>query len=95
MKAYMIIRVEIEDPALLKEYQAVAPAAIKKYNGNIIVRGGAIINLEGAKDTRRTIVIEFPSLADAETFYHSAEYTHACELREGIGKFEILAIEGV
>ena len=94
MKAYMVIRVEIEDPALLKDYQAAAPAAIEKYNGKIIVRAGSIINLEGPEDSRRTIIIEFSSLADAEIFYKSPEYTDACKLREGIGKFEIFAIEG-
>lgn len=95
MKAYVIIRVEIEDPTLLKGYQAVAPAAIEKYKGKIIVRGGTVINFEGPEDTRRTIVIEFPSLLDAEVFYHSAEYTEACKRREGIGKFEIFGVEGI
>lgn len=94
MNAYVIIRVDIEDPTLLKDYQAVAPAAIAKYNGKIIVRGGAIINFEGSEDSRRTIIIEFPSLSEAEIFYHSPEYTDACKLRKGIGKFEVFAIEG-
>jgi len=40
MKAYVIIRVEIEDSTQLKDYQAVAPAAIAQYHGKIIVRGG-------------------------------------------------------
>ena len=95
MKAYVIVRVEIEDPSLLKDYQALAPGAIEKYNGKIIVRGGTLINFEGPEDTRRTIIIEFPSLADTELFYNSAEYTDACKAREGIGKFEIFAIEGL
>jgi len=34
-------------------------------------------------------------MAQAETFYHSPEYTHACKLREGIGAFDIMAVEGV
>ncbi len=95
MKAYVIIRVEIEDPAQLKDYQALAPAAISQYHGKIIVRGGAIISLEGPADTRRTIIIEFASMAQAEAFYHSPEYTRACKLRDGIGSFEIMAIEGI
>jgi len=95
MKAYVIIRVEIDDPTQLKDYQAVAPAAIDQYHGKIIVRGGAITSLEGPADTRRTIIIEFDSMAQAEAFYHSPEYTKACKLREGIGKFDIMAVEGI
>lgn len=79
MKAYVIVRVEREDPALLKGYQALAPEAIEKYNGKIIVRGG-------------TLIIEFPSLADTVLFYNSAEYQDACKAREGI---EIFGIEGL
>jgi len=95
MKAYVIIRVEIDDPTLLKDYQAVAPAIIAQYHGNIIVRGGAITSFEGPADTRRTIIIEFSSMSNAEKFYQSPEYTYACKLREGIGSFEIMGIEGV
>lgn len=38
-----------------------------------LVEGGKIKNLEG-KEMDRIVVIEFPSMEDAEKFYHSDEY---------------------
>ena len=34
-----------------------------------------MVTLEGQEETRRIIIIEFPSLDDAKQFYHSEEYT--------------------
>ena len=39
----------------------------------ILSRGGRIKNLEG-EEMNRIVVIEFPSMEQAESFYHSDEY---------------------
>ena len=95
MSAYVIIRVKVNDPSLLKEYQKVAPEAIEKYNGKLIVRGGEMTSLEGPEENRRIVIIEFSSLDIAKEFYHSKEYTEAIALRKNVAEFEILAIEGI
>ncbi len=95
MPAYMIIRVAVDDPAQLKAYQDAAPPVVKKYGGKFIVRGGATVALEGQADSRRIVVIEFPELSDVQAFYHSPEYSEARKLREGIGSFEAIAVDGV
>jgi len=95
MPAYMLIRVDIDDPAQLKAYQTATPPIVEKYRGRFIVRGGASVTLEGPAETRRLVVIEFPTLSDAEAFYRSPEYAKARKLREGIGSFEFVAVEGV
>lgn len=51
--------------------------------------------MEGPEENRRIVIIEFPSLDDARSFYHSADYTHAIELRRDIAEFEIIAVDGV
>lgn len=95
MPAYMLIRIAVDDPAQLKAYQVAAPPIVEKYRGKFIVRGGSPVTLEGAADFRRIVVIEFPELSDAQAFYHSSEYSEARKLREGIGSFEAVAIDGV
>jgi len=95
MPAYMIIRIAVDDPARLKPYQAVAPSVVEKYRGRFVVRGGSTVTLEGPPESRRMVVIEFPELEDAEAFYHSKEYAEARRLREGVGVFECVAVEGV
>lgn len=95
MPAYVVIRIEVTDPGLLKDYQAAAPAIIDKYRGRFIARGGSVLTLEGPGETRRIVIIEFPELSDAEAFYHSPEYTQARKLRNGIAVAEIIAVEGI
>lgn len=95
MPAYMLIRVEVDDPVQLKAYQAATPPIVEKYRGKFIVRGGASVTLEGPDETRRLVIIEFPALSDAEAFYRSPEYAEARKLREGIGSFEFVAVDGV
>ncbi|MCG8427554.1 MAG: DUF1330 domain-containing protein, partial [Chromatiales bacterium] len=95
MTAYIVARVEVDDPALLKEYMASTPPIIKKYGGKFIARGIPAVTFEGPEESRRVVIIEFPSLADAEAYYHSAEYSEARKLREGIAIAEFIGIEGV
>ena len=95
MSAFMIIRIEVDDPARLRDYQTAAPPVVEKYHGRFIVRGGPHVTLEGPDESRRLVVIEFPDLPAAEAFYHSPEYAEARKLREGIGVFEAVAVEGV
>jgi uncharacterized protein (DUF1330 family) len=95
MAAYIIIRIDVDDPGLLKAYQTAAPPIIEKYGGKFIVRGGSVTTLEGPDESRRIVIIEFPELSDAEAFYHSPEYTQARKLREGSAVAEFIAVNGV
>ncbi len=58
------------------------------------MRGGATETLEGLEDKRRTVILEFPGSAEAKAYYHSPEYTEARTLREGIGSFEVMIVDG-
>ncbi|GKT12238.1 MAG: hypothetical protein ISEC1_P1213 [Thiomicrorhabdus sp.] len=95
MSAYVIIKIKTENPALLKDYQAVAPAIIEQFQGKFLARGGEVERLEGTEEVRRTVIIEFPSLEIANAFYDSEAYQHAISLREGAATAEILAVGGI
>ena len=79
---------------LYREYTRATPAAIEKFGGRFVVRGGETITLEGPQETGRLVIIEFPSLDNAKAFYHSEEYSRAKKLREGAATGQFLAIEG-
>ncbi len=94
MPAYLIARVEVTDWSRYRQYTQRTPAAIERYGGRFIVRGGDTITLEGPAETRRLIVIEFPTLEQAKSFYNSPEYREARKLREGASTGEFIAVEG-
>jgi uncharacterized protein (DUF1330 family) len=95
MPAYLVIRLSTDTPEKLKDYQLATPAIIAQYHGKFLARGGKVVTLEGPSETRRVVLIEFPSLAEAEAFYHSPEYTQARKLRDGNAVAEFIAVEGV
>ncbi len=94
MPAYIIARVAVTDWDRYREYTKVTPAAIARFGGRFIVRGGQMVTLEGPPETGRVVIIEFPSLDQAKAFYHSEEYSAVRKLREGAATGQFLAIEG-
>ena len=77
MKGYVVTVYKIiKDENVLKNYALKAKEAIEKYKGKFLVRGGRKITTEGS-ESPRTVVIEFPSFTEAETFFYSKEYQDA------------------
>ena len=72
---------KIENTETLKKYAVKATAAIGKYSGKFLVRGGKNIVTEG-KNFVRTVVIEFDSFEKTKNFFYSPEYQAAHELLE-------------
>ena len=95
MPAYVIVRVEVTDWDKYNEYLKVGPSTIGQYGGRFIARGGDIVTLEGPEETRRMVILEFPSLAEAKAWYNSKEYQDAKKLRSGASIGSLVAIEGV
>ena len=94
MKSYWIALYEtIEDTEILKKYAVKATAAITKYSGKFLVRGGKNITLEG-NQSPRTVIVEFPTFSDAEKCYNSNEYQEALSILKGFAKRNLQIIEG-
>jgi uncharacterized protein (DUF1330 family) len=94
MPAYLIARVNVTDPAKYENYKALAPAAIAQYGGKYLARGGATETLEGEAESRRVVILEFPDMEAARTFYNSPEYTAAKAERAGAGDGQFIIVEG-
>ena len=75
-KGYWIGMVDVKNQDEYKKYADLARSALLKAGAKILSRGGKIKNLEG-KMINRVVIVEFPSLEDAEKFYNSDEYASA------------------
>ena len=94
MKGYWIVKVNVLDLEKQKEYATHATEAVKKYQGQFLVRGGKQSTKEG-KEYERNVVVEFPSYDQAQSAYESEEYQSAKKIL-GDNKDRIFAIvEGV
>ncbi len=95
MSAYVIVRVNVHRMEQFREYMKLTPATLEKFGGRFIVRGGETATLEGPEETRRIVVIEFPSLENAKAWYASREYEEAKKVREGAAEASFVAVAGV
>ncbi|MEO0391511.1 MAG: DUF1330 domain-containing protein [Pseudomonadota bacterium] len=92
-KGYWIAHNIVSDAEAYKAYQAANGAVFARYGARFLVRGGAQENPEGAWNDR-TVVIEFPSYADAQACYNSAEYQAAKALRDPVSQGNLVIVEG-
>ena len=94
MPAYIIAMVNVTDPEQYAKYARLTPAAIEKFGGRFVVRGGRAETLEGDLRPGRVVVIEFPSFERASEFYHSDEYQSARRLRLGAADASFILADG-
>ena len=95
MAAYIIARSDVTNADQYENYKAAAPAAIAKYGGTYLARGGAVETVEGDDESRRVVILEFPDMDAARTFYNSPEYTAAREQRAGAANGQFVIVEGL
>ena len=94
MKGYVVcVYKSISNEEKLKEYAVKAKAAVEKYKGKFLIRGGKSVNNEGEKSPR-TVVIEFPSYNEANSFYNSKEYQEAHSILKGYAVRQHQTVEG-
>lgn len=94
MSAYVIAQVEVTDPETFAQYSAQVPATIEPYGGRYLVRGGATQAIEGDWAPPRLVVIEFPSMDQAKTWYGSEAYKPLIALRQQSAKTHLSFVEG-
>jgi uncharacterized protein (DUF1330 family) len=94
MKGYVVcVYKSINNEEKLKEYAVKARAAVEKYKGKFLVRGGRSTTNEGG-ESPRTVVIEFPTYNEANSFYNSKEYQEAHIVLKGHAVRHHQTIEG-
>ena len=94
MKGYVVcVYKNITNEEKLKEYAIKARAAVEKFKGKFLIRGGRSTSNEGEKSPR-TVVIEFPSFDDAKAFYQSKEYQEAHSILKGFAERQHQIVEG-
>ena len=94
MKGYVVcVYKNISNEKKLKEYAIKARAAVEKYEGKFLIRGGKTKTNEG-EDSPRTVVLEFASYDEANLFYNSKEYQDAHKILKGHAIRHHQTIEG-
>jgi len=95
MKAYCIVYEIVDDPEMFDQYRRQVMPTIEAHAGRFLVRGGAFSALEGEMPFQRIAVLEFPSRAQAEAWYHSPDYQRILPLRTQAARCQFILADGV
>ncbi len=95
MPAYLIVNIQVNDPAAYERYKADVPALIRKHGGEYLVRGGQCDVIEGNWRPNRLVLFRFPSLEAIRALDADPEYRPLKKLRHSVAYTESVAVEGV
>ena len=95
MPAYIIVSIDIKDPVRYEDYKEMVPPTLARYGGRFLVRGGRVHVREGTWSRGRFVMLEFPTLEQAQAWYDSPEYAPARALRHSISTADLFIAEGI
>jgi uncharacterized protein (DUF1330 family) len=95
MKSYIIVDVNITDPARYEDYKKLTPDSLKPFDGKFVVRGGNTEVLEGDWEPGRVVILEFPSFAKAKAWWSSENYASAKAIRQSASETRMIVVEGI
>lgn len=92
MSAFVIIDLEVHDPALMARYEEQAIALLEKYNARPVVRNFDAELYEGERRPSWLVVLEFPNKETVRAFYDSPEYQPMKQLRWKAAKSKSIVV---
>lgn len=93
LEAFLIVQLDVTDPERYEEYRRVVSPTVSRHDGTYLVRGGQFELFEGAAPGR-LVIIRFPSFDAARTWYYSADYAAARDIRQAAARGNLSLVEG-
>ncbi len=93
MSGYLVGYVQINDPEGYAEYMLHTPRLVAEHGGRFIARGGNVEVLEGEPESRRMVVLEFPSTEEARDFFTGEVYAPYAAMRKAAADSQFLLLD--
>lgn len=94
MSYYFIAQIRITDDQMYQKYIEEAGKVFRKYNGRYLAVDNDPLVLEGTWDYTRTVLIEFESKDDFDTWYHSDDYQEILAYRLKAAECDSILVKG-
>jgi uncharacterized protein (DUF1330 family) len=95
MAATVVVDIEVLEPVEYEEYKLLAAPTVGAYGGRYVARGGAVEVLEGDWLPNRLVILEFPTVAQAQAWWASPEYSRAKAIRQRTARTNMVLVAGV
>lgn len=83
----------VTDPVKLEEYRSRVLETVQKFGGRYVVVGGTCELVEGRWQPTFPVLVRFPSLKDAYSWYGSREYSEIKPLRTSATECDVVFME--
>ena len=93
-KGYLIANIRVHDKEVFEKFKSMSTPLISEYGGKLLVRTPEVDRREGDV-TGLVVMLEFPNIKMARTFYESGSYTAAKLVREGGSSTDLCLVEGL
>jgi uncharacterized protein (DUF1330 family) len=95
MSAYMITFIrKVRDRAAFEEYRRLGVSSLDGTNATLRVMPGHVDVLEG-EPVEMVAVVEFPTMAEAQAWYHSPKYQELVQRRLAAADCQAVMVEGM
>ena len=96
MATYLVVDTLLTNPELYEQYKLKARPIVEHYGGEYLARGGKLSVKEDALwSPTRVVLIRFPTAAQAEQFYQSAEYQAVLGISKESARRTVFFVEGL
>ena len=93
-KGYLIANIRVHDKEVFEKFKLMSTPLISEFGGKLLVRTPEVDRREGDV-TGLVVMLEFPNIEMARTFYESESYTAAKLVREGGSSTDLCLVEGL
>jgi uncharacterized protein (DUF1330 family) len=91
--AYVAAEIDVHDPAVFAQYSERQGKLVAKYGGKFMVRGGEMVEINGAMPKRFTLYV-FDSMDKVKAWKNDPEQKELNALRDKASTFRAFAAEG-
>ena len=94
--AYIIVDTLITNGEEMENYKLLAKPLVESFGGEYLARGGELVVKEKQLwSPTRLVLLRFPSMAQAQTFYDSPEYQKILPISQSCAKRTLVMLEGL
>jgi uncharacterized protein (DUF1330 family) len=95
MAVYALVELEITNMESMGPYMEAVPGTVAAHGGKYLVRAGNTEVVEGGLgEYPLKVILEFPSMAAAKSWYNSGEYQAILPHRKKSSKCNFIWVEG-
>ena len=94
--AYIIVDTLITNDEEMEKYKLLAKPLVESFGGEYLARGGQLVVKENQLwSPTRLVLLRFPSMAQAQTFYDSPAYQQILPISQSCAQRTLVMLEGI